>query len=156
MRGMKQITRTLTPALLATLGACTIIPQVADPRSTPAPVAPVTVPVPPAPTAPPAPAVSRSSGTAIGQTVRVGAMALIPQDVIEDSRCPSDARCVWPGRLVVTTRIDGAGWSDTAALTLGEPYMTHGVAVTLVSGNPAPQTGREIAKADYRFTYDVR
>lgn len=121
--------------LPALLGACTIIPASVDPRNTPAPAA---------------------SAVALGQPVMVGALVVTPIEVIEDSRCPINARCVWAGRLVVATRIAGSGRNEAANLTLGEPYSANGETVVLASGNPAPETGREIAMADYRFTYETR
>lgn len=100
------------------------------------------------------------SPVALGQSVRVGHLVVTPLDVVEDSRCPIDARCVWAGRLVVTTRIEGeasAGrWRDTAALQLGETYGTHGSVIALVSGEPGKITDREIRPADYRFSYGSR
>lgn len=79
----------------------------------------------------------RSDGLArIGEPTRIGALVVTPQAVLEDSRCPINARCVWAGRLVVKSRIDGAGWRETVNLTLGEPYRTHGTGIALVSGEP--------------------
>lgn len=138
--GMKTLTRTLAPALLLasfslTLAACAVIPDAARPETL---------------------ALPQGTPAALGQPVRVGAVVATPTEVVEDSRCPINARCVWAGRLVVKTRIDGAGWRETSDLTLGEPFGTHGVVIALTSGNPAPQTGSEIAKENYRFTYELR
>ena len=38
---------------------------------------------------------------ALGQTARVAAMRVVPLDLVEDSRCPMNARCIWAGRAVV-------------------------------------------------------
>jgi hypothetical protein len=78
--------------------------------------------------------------------------------VVEDSRCPTNSLCLWAGRLVVRTRIDGAGWRETADLTLGEDFGTHGIVIALTSGNPAPVAGaaNAITKEDYRFIYEAR
>jgi hypothetical protein len=89
----------------------------------------------------------RSDGLAtLGQSTRVGRLVVTPQAVVEDSRCPINARCVWAGRLVLRTRIEGAGWREIAQLTLGQPLVTHGSGLALVSaepnklaGQPAPQ-----------------
>ena len=51
----------------------------------------------------------------IGQPTRVGALVVTPKTLVEDSRCPMNARCVWAGRVVVTARIDGAGWREASA-----------------------------------------
>lgn len=123
------------PAVLAplVLGACVIVPA---PDSTP-----------------PAP---QGSAVALGQSVKVGDLAVTPVAVVEDSRCPVDARCVWAGRLVVRTQIDGNGWRDTAELRLGETYGTHGKVIALVSGEPGKVADRETPPKEYRFTYEGR
>ena len=102
---------------------------------------------------PPAP-----EGTAVelGRPVQVGAVVATPMNVVEDSRCPENARCVWAGRLVVTTRIDGAGWRETADLTLGEPLRVRDATVSLVSGLPENRAERETAANEYRFVYEAR
>lgn len=130
--------RKLAPALLLTsLAACAVIPDTPSPESL---------------------ALAQGSPVALGQAVTVGSVVATPIGVVEDSRCPINARCVWAGRLVVKTRIDGAGWRDTADLTLGEPWSTHGVGIALTSGEPGRVAGegQETPKDAYRFTYEAR
>ncbi|GMM93836.1 hypothetical protein [Qipengyuania sp. MTN3-11] len=100
--------------------------------------------------------VAEGTPVAIDQPVRVGAVVVTPKQVVEDSRCPENARCVWAGRLIVRTRIDGAGWRDTADITLGETYGTHGHVVALVSGLPEKTAEAETPAARYRFVYEAR
>ncbi len=99
-----------------------------------------------------------AEGAAVGlaQPVRVGDIVVTPIKVVEDSRCPINARCVWAGRLVVETRIDGAGWRDTADITLGETFGTHDRVIALTSGEPGKTTQAEIEPGEYRFTYELR
>ena len=120
----------LAPGLLT---ACPILP---DARSTPP--QPVGYAVP------------------LGVPVQVGDMVVTPKKLVEDSRCPMNARCVWAGRAIVTTRIVGPDFSDTADLTLGESYGTHGRMLALVSVRPDKTTDREVQPADYRFAYEMR
>ena len=105
----------------------------------------------------PAAAPIRTDGlAAIGQSTRVGALVVTPQSVIEDSRCPINARCVWAGRLVLATRIDGASWRDTVNLKLGEPYRTHGAGLALVSAEPGKMAGSPASPPASRFGFEVR
>lgn len=90
------------------------------------------------------------------QPVQLGEIVVTPKKVVEDSRCPENARCVWAGRLIVQTRIDGTGWRDTADITLGETYGTHGRVIALVSGTPETRAEREILPGEYRFAYEAR
>lgn len=135
---MTKFLHSLAPALLlAALSACAVIPDAPSPESV---------------------AMPQGTPVAFGQAVTVGTVVATPIAVVEDSRCPINARCVWAGRLVVTTRIDGAGWRDTADLTLGEPWSTHGVVLALTSGEPGRMAGegRETPMDAYRFTYEAR
>lgn len=85
---------------------------------------------------------TRADGLAtFGQPTRVGPLVVTPQAVVEDSRCLINARCVWAGRLILKTRIDGAGWRETVDLTLGQAYRTHGSGLALVSGEPGKMAG---------------
>lgn len=135
---MIKMYHTLAPALLAlTLGACAVIPDKPQPESV---------------------ALPQGTPVALGQSVTVGGVVVTPTKVVEDSRCPINARCIWAGRLVVTTQIDGAGWRDTADLTLGEPWSTHGTVLALTSGEPGREAGegKETPASAYRFTYEAR
>ena len=99
-----------------------------------------------------------AEGTAVplGQPVQAGPVVATPMRVVEDSRCPALVRCVWVGRLVVATRIDGAGWRETADLPLGEPMRVRDVTVSLVSGLPEKRAERETSPAEYHFVYEAR
>jgi hypothetical protein len=109
--------------------------------------------VPPPESTPPRPA---GYAVPFGQPVQVGDLVVTPKKLVEDSRCPINARCVWAGRVVVTTRIVGPNFSDTADLTLGEPYGTHGKLLALVSVRPEKTTQSELQDVDYRFVYEAR
>lgn len=127
----------LLPALFAAplLGACAVVPDAPIVAGTPQPpgyAVPFDVPV------------------------RVGDLVLTSKKLVEDSRCPTNARCVWAGRVVVTTRIDGAGWRETKDLTLGETYGTHGQMVALARVMPERTTQDAIGPRDYRFVYEAR
>jgi hypothetical protein len=99
------------------------------------------------------PAAERTTAP-LGEAVGVGTVTAIPLEVIEDSRCPENARCAWAGHLVVRTRLGTHEWSETVDLTLGEPHLTHGIVIALVSGSPEKQADRETPPAAYRFAFE--
>lgn len=101
----------------------------------------------------PAPPVPDGGPVAIGESARVGTLVATPNQVTEDSRCPTDVQCVWAGRVILSTQIDGGGWFETVPLTLGQPHATHGATITLVSVTPAKRAGGTINPGDYRFTF---
>lgn len=108
-------------------------------------------------TVPHAGAPIRSDGLAnIDQPTRLGALVVTPQAVVEDSRCPINARCVWAGRLILRTRIDGRGWQETVDLTLGEPYRTRGTGLVLVSGEPGRIAGSPPSPPASLFGFEIR
>ncbi|MGI8942803.1 MAG: hypothetical protein ACR2FJ_00950 [Qipengyuania sp.] len=121
--------------VIAMIAACTVVPD-----------APIVVGTP----------VVEGTAVPLDQPVRVGGVVVTPKKVIEDSRCPENARCVWAGRLIVKTRIDGDGWRDTANIALGETYGTHGHVIALVSGLPENRADRETQPDEYRFLYERR
>lgn len=99
----------------------------------------------------------RDDGLAVlGQPTRVGTLVVTPQVVIEDSRCPINVRCVWAGRMILKTRIDGAGWLETVDLTLGQPYATHGRGLALVSAEPGKLAGSEPSPQASLFGFELR
>jgi len=96
----------------------------------------------------------RQDGQAmLGQPTRVGQLVVTPMKVVEDSRCPVNARCVWAGRAIVSTRIDGTGWRETTNMELGRPYNTHGIAIQLNSVEPGKMAGQETPPPAYVFGY---
>ena len=91
---------------------------------------------------------------ALGQNVFVAPrLVATPVRVYEDSRCPINARCVWAGRLILETRIDGQDWQEMRYFTLGEPQWVRDRYVTLVAAEPGQMAGRETAPAAYRFAF---
>lgn len=98
------------------------------------------------------PAATRSDGfAAIGQRTLVGGATVAPVSVIEDSRCPMNARCIWAGRVVVSATVSRGGMVERRQFTLGEP--TDGI--VLDSVEPGRMTDRQIKPAEYRLHFDV-
>jgi predicted small secreted protein len=96
----------------------------------------------------------RQDGRAmLGQPTRVGQLVVTPMKLVEDSRCPMNARCVWAGRAIVTTRIDGAGWRETTNMELGRPYVAHGIGVQLSSVQPDKMVGQQQQPQAYLFGF---
>ena len=91
----------------------------------------------------------------LGQSARLGNVAVRPLAVIEDSRCPRNVTCVWAGRLRLRAAISGV--AGEVELTLSEPYpLPGGGTITLVAASPErwqnPPPGREAGPAA-RFTF---
>lgn len=89
----------------------------------------------------------------IGESANLGDGLIVrPLEVVEDSRCPQNARCVWAGRLRLNVAIEGVGERE---ITLDEAAVqTPRGAFTLVAVSPGPWTDwPEGAKPPYRFGF---
>ncbi|MEW9855484.1 hypothetical protein [Novosphingobium sp. M1R2S20] len=91
----------------------------------------------------------------IGETVLVNGPRVTPLSVLEDSRCPMNARCVWAGRVRLKVRIDLGSGSQDRELTQGEPVQVADGTLELVEVQPdAPATNEAPLKpGDYRFGF---
>jgi hypothetical protein len=92
----------------------------------------------------------------LGQVADTNGLKVRPLQVVEDSRCPINAVCVWAGRLVVRSEVIGGSWRQTRDLELGKPQQIADGALTLVAAQPSKQAGAEIDPRSYRFTFDFQ
>lgn len=100
-----------------------------------------------------APPASDRALARLGETVRVHGIRITPLRVIEDSRCPQNARCVWAGRVRISARIAGS----VRELTLGEPLAVRGGGVQLSAVVPERTTLQgAIPPRAYRFGFEFR
>jgi hypothetical protein len=89
----------------------------------------------------------------IGETADLGGgLHVRPLEVLEDSRCPQNARCVWAGRLRLRVQVEGVGDRE---VTLDEPAVeTPNGAFSLVAVSPGPWTDwPEAQRPAYRFGF---
>lgn len=96
------------------------------------------------------------AAVAIGQSARFGGTAIEPVRLIEDSRCPVDATCVWAGRLVVGVAVRSPADGGQREVVLGEPFTVSGRDYVLASATPDRQAGIGTGPAAYRFTFEAR
>lgn len=93
----------------------------------------------------------------LGQTIAVGGPKVTPLTVIEDSRCPMNARCVWAGRVRLSVRIDLGSGSQTREITQGAPIPVADGTLELVEVQPDKAAGGQhaglAAHADYEFGF---
>ncbi|MCA9737810.1 MAG: hypothetical protein KC645_09330 [Gemmatimonadetes bacterium] len=98
---------------------------------------------------------------AVGEERPVGGSALRVRlaGILEDSRCPTDVTCVWPGNVRVALGLStGAGSTTPVQLnTALEPRIAewHGVRFTVVEVRPDPVSTDPISTDEYRVTVRV-
>jgi hypothetical protein len=89
----------------------------------------------------------------IGQTADLGnGLRVRPLEVVEDSRCPQNARCVWAGRLRVRVAVEGVGERE---VILDEAATeTPRGSFAMVAASPGPWTDwPEDQRPAYRFGF---
>jgi hypothetical protein len=94
---------------------------------------------------------SRSSVSvtaSFGQPVRINHMVFRPVAVVQDSRCPANANCVWAGQLIVELQ---TAPGKRIRLEMGKPLAIGGGRLMLLGASPAPIAGNPIPPASYRF-----
>lgn len=112
------------------------------------------VPTEPKPSSP----VVTTSGTLTlkyDETGRVGAISITPLEIVEDSRCPINAMCVWQGTVRVSVRLSSSAGVTTETLTINTPFQVASQSVTLTAVTPYPNTTAKYSKDTYRFTFEV-
>lgn len=83
-----------------------------------------------------------------GRPVHINQMVLRPVAIVQDSRCPASANCVWAGTLIVEFETRGR---ERIRLEQGKPLAIAGGRLTLAAAGPQPVAGRKIPPQAYRF-----
>lgn len=89
----------------------------------------------------------------LGQTVKVGGPRVTPLKVLEDSRCPMEARCVWAGRVKLSIRVTYGRHSEVREIASDRPIQVADGMLELAGVMPPRSTQREIRPRDYRFAF---
>ncbi|WP_225206622.1 hypothetical protein [Novosphingobium huizhouense] len=100
------------------------------------------------------PADVRADGFArLNEATRAGPVTVRPLAVIEDSRCPMNARCIQAGRVVVSAVVTEDGRPQERKLVLGEESLLASGSIMLDTVEPATRTDTPIRAQDYRFHF---
>ena len=92
----------------------------------------------------------------LGETAYTNGLRVRPIAILEDSRCPINAICVWAGRLVVRSEVTGGSWQKTFDLELGKAQPVADGALTLIAAEPSKLAGTPTDPRTYRFTFDFQ
>jgi len=88
----------------------------------------------------------------IGETADLGnGLRVRPLEVLEDSRCPQNARCVWAGRLRLRVAVEGVGDRDIEDNEAGLQTARGNFALVAIS--PGAWTDWPSGKPPYRFGF---
>ena len=114
-----------------------------------------TAPMMPPPPPPSVISASVSATVGIGDRATLNGLTITPLKLIEDSRCPINARCVWAGRLILRTEFSAGGSSETRDFILGTAQAVPDGSLTLVGAEPGKLAGAEGNPPANRFTFEL-
>ncbi|MCP3733172.1 hypothetical protein M9978_22465 [Sphingomonas sp. MG17] len=93
----------------------------------------------------------------IGAWTRIAGLRIRPDKVVEDSRCPMNARCVWAGRATVRLTLRDGSRTRQVNVTLGEPIKVRDGRLALMSVSPEKMAGAQPKRpAPYRFVFEFQ
>ncbi len=93
----------------------------------------------------------------LGDATRAGPVILRPERLVEDSRCPMNARCVWAGRTVVEVTLWLDGKRSTAQLGSDKPFAVAGGTLAIDAVRPESfMTSDRPRPSDYNFHFTFR
>ena len=92
----------------------------------------------------------------LGQVAYTNGLYVRPIAIVEDSRCPINAICVWAGRLIVRSEVRGGSWKKVLNLELGKSQQVADGALTLIGAQPSKLAGTPAEPGAYRFTFDFQ
>lgn len=73
-------------------------------------------------------------------------------EIVEDSRCPSDVTCIQAGTVRLSATVEGPNGTSSLALALGVPATTEHMVYTLTDVVPFPLASAPAHTDQYRFT----
>jgi hypothetical protein len=92
-----------------------------------------------------------STEARLGQRVDLGGPKVTVLKVLEDSRCPMEARCVWAGQVRAEVRIELGSGTTVRELISNTPLPVADGALELLGVMPPRSTQTTIQPRDYRF-----
>jgi hypothetical protein len=88
----------------------------------------------------------------LGRTVMVDGPRVTPLAVLEDTRCPILAQCVWAGRVRIRARIAGGTKAFVREMEIGKPIPVFDGQLTLEKVTPE-RPSQQPKPRTYQFTF---
>ncbi len=89
----------------------------------------------------------------LGETVAVDGPRVTPLEVLEDSRCPMNARCVWAGQVRLKVRVHLGAGDKELELISNKPALVADGTLELVEVQPDRVAGETFDPKNYRFGF---
>ncbi|MDB5244181.1 MAG: hypothetical protein JWN18_51 [Parcubacteria group bacterium] len=88
----------------------------------------------------------------MNQTGGAFGVTITPDQVVEDSRCPTDVKCIQAGTVRVHVLFNGV---TSQTIAIGDRITLGGEAVTLLQVKPAKVSTVTLKNSDYRFVFKI-
>ncbi|MBO9518948.1 MAG: hypothetical protein J7493_12850 [Porphyrobacter sp.] len=90
----------------------------------------------------------------LNDRVYVDGPYVTPLAVLEDSRCPMNARCIWAGRTRLSIKVDLGSRSETHEISTDKPIQVADGQLSLVEVQPDLMAGEQPGpQKPYRFGF---
>ncbi|MBT2133590.1 hypothetical protein KK137_04510 [Croceibacterium sp. LX-88] len=94
------------------------------------------------------------SRAGLNERVYVDGPYVTPIAVLEDSRCPMNARCIWAGRTRLSIKVDLGSRSETHEISTDKPVQVADGQLSLVEVQPDLMAGEQAGtQKPYRFGF---
>lgn len=104
------------------------------------------------------PAATNSLGIVTGVIANrseLGSRAITPLEIIEDSRCPANVRCIQAGTVRLKVSLQERRVNSEATLGLEQPARLEGAWLHLVEVCPPRVVPNRLSPLSYRFTFAI-
>lgn len=90
----------------------------------------------------------------LGEPFETIGASITPLELLEDSRCPADAECIWPGQIRIRALVERDGREREITLTDKRvaPVLSGNLELTRIWPDRTISTGK-IAPEAYRFRF---
>ncbi|MCW1403097.1 hypothetical protein OKA06_12435 [Novosphingobium sp. MW5] len=89
-----------------------------------------------------------------GERAQAGPVIVRPDRLVEDSRCPMNARCIWAGRVTIDATVWDGGARRSVRLQSDKPATLRGGDLSIVEIKPDSfMTNAKPRRADYTFRF---
>ncbi len=92
----------------------------------------------------------------IGEIESALGVTITPVEMLEDSRCPANANCIWAGTVKVRATLESGLGTANQVFELNQAITTEAEEVTLVDVTPVARSGTSIGDSEYTFFFDIK
>lgn len=92
----------------------------------------------------------------VGEGASAFGIKIVPQEVLEDSRCPIDVTCIQAGTVKVKTLLTNGADETAQIFELNIPVIIGTAEVTLIDVSPQTESDLTIKPGDYVFVFEIK